>query len=41
VIQDGRHFESWKTKGVEGVEQKDRLYIPVVTSANSHGTVMG
>jgi hypothetical protein len=28
VIQDGRHFESWKTKGVEGVEQKDRLYIP-------------
>jgi len=28
VIQDGRHFESWKTKGVEGVAPQDRVYIP-------------
>jgi spore germination cell wall hydrolase CwlJ-like protein len=28
VIQEGRHVESWRTRGVEGVEQKDRQYIP-------------
>jgi spore germination cell wall hydrolase CwlJ-like protein len=28
VIQEGRHFESWKTKGVEGVEHKDRIFVP-------------
>jgi spore germination cell wall hydrolase CwlJ-like protein len=28
VIQDGRHFESWKTKGVVDVQPQDRVYIP-------------
>ena len=28
VIQEGRHSESWKTKGVEGVAPQDRVYIP-------------
>ena len=28
VIQEGRHVESWKTKGVEGVAPQDRMYIP-------------
>lgn len=28
VIRDGKHYESWKTKGVADVEVKDRIYIP-------------
>jgi spore germination cell wall hydrolase CwlJ-like protein len=28
VIKEGRHVESWKTRGVEGVADEDRQYIP-------------
>jgi len=28
VVKQGAHKESWKTKGVAGVEDKDRIYIP-------------
>lgn len=28
VIQEGRHVESWKTKGVADVAPQDRVYIP-------------
>ena len=28
VIQEGRHVESWKTRGVMDVAPKDRVYIP-------------
>jgi spore germination cell wall hydrolase CwlJ-like protein len=28
VIQDGRHVESWKTRGVVDVQPQDRVYIP-------------
>ena len=28
VIKEGRHSESWKTKGVAGVEDKDRIFVP-------------
>jgi len=28
VIKEGRHVESWKTKGVAGVPDKDRIFVP-------------
>ena len=28
VIKEGRHVESWKTRGVAGVPDKDRIFVP-------------
>ena len=28
VIQDGKHYESWKTRGIQDIQPKDRIFVP-------------